>query len=163
LPGVSGPEPTANVVAEAWCRWRGGKATVRFRQRLYSLRVLVPPPRPPFGTLRLATNADAAVIRGWSADFVREARGEHLGPEFFVALIEARQVSLWDDGQPRCLAAAIKHTHQASAIGVLYTPAELRRRGYGTATVAALSHLLFQSGTKGCYLYADPDNTAVSR
>jgi uncharacterized protein len=78
-------------------------------------------------------------------------------------LVKARQVYLWDDGQPRCLAAAIKHTVQASAIGVLYTPAELRRRGYGTAAVAALSHQLFQTGTKACYLYADPDNTAVSR
>ena len=163
LSGVSGPEPTANVVAEAWCRWRGGNATVRFRQRLYSLRALVPPARPPIGALRLATESDAALVRGWSTEFVREARVEHVRPEFFVDLVKARQVYLWDDGQPRCLAAAIKHTPEASAIGVLYTPAELRRRGYGTATVAALSHQLFQTGTKGCYLYADPDDTAVSR
>ncbi|HET7133906.1 MAG TPA: GNAT family N-acetyltransferase, partial [Gammaproteobacteria bacterium] len=84
-------------------------------------------------------------------------------PEFFVDLIKAQQVYLWDDGEPRCLAAAIKHTAQASAIGVLYTPAEIRRRGYGTATIATLSQRLFEKGTKGCYLYADPDNTAVSR
>jgi RimJ/RimL family protein N-acetyltransferase len=163
LSGVSGPEPTANVVAEAWCRWRGGHAAVRFRQRLYSLVALVPPPRPPVGGLRLATERDAALVRDWSAEFVREARVEHVRPEFFADLIKARQVYLWDDGQPRCVAAAIKHTPQASAIGVLFTPAETRRRGYGTATVAALSHLLFRNGTRGCYLHADPDNTAVSR
>jgi hypothetical protein len=163
LSGVSGPEPTANVVAEAWCRVHGGQAKVRFRQRLYSLRALVPPARPPSGGLRLATELDLAIVRDWSAEFVREARVEHVQPEFFVNLIRARQVYLWDDGQPRCLAAAIKHTPQASAIGVLYTPVELRSRGYGTATVAALSGLLFQNGAKGCYLYADPDNTAVSR
>ncbi|HET8699715.1 MAG TPA: GNAT family N-acetyltransferase [Gammaproteobacteria bacterium] len=163
LSGVSGPEPTANVVAEAWCRWRGGSATVRFRQRLYSLRVLVPPARPPIGALRLANEADAGLVRDWSAEFVREAAVEHVSTEFFVDLIRARQVYLWDDGQPRCLVAAIKHTPQASAIGVLYTPPEIRRRGYGTATIAALSGRLFQNGAKGCYLYADPDNTAVSR
>lgn len=163
LPGVSGPEPTANVVAEAWCRWRGGNSTVRFRQRLHSLRVLVSPLRPPTGALRLATERDTALVRAWSAQFVREARVEHVQPEFFVDLIAAQQVYVWDDSQTRCLAAAIKHTPQASAIGVLYTPSELRRRGYGTATVAALSQLLFQNGTKGCYLYADPDNTAVNR
>jgi ribosomal protein S18 acetylase RimI-like enzyme len=163
LSGVSGPEPTANVVAEAWCRWRGGNAAVRFRQRLYSLRVLVPPARPPIGALRLATETDASLVRGLSAQFVREAGVEHVQPEFFVDLIKAQQVYLWDDGEPRCLAAAIKHTAQASAIGVLYTPSEIRRRGYGTATIATLSQRLFEKGTKGCYLYADPDNTAVSR
>jgi predicted GNAT family acetyltransferase len=163
LSGVSGPEPTANVVAEAWCRVHGGKATVRFRQRLYSLRALVPPATPPRGTLRLATERDVDLVRGWSAEFIREARVEHVQSEFFVSLIRARQVYVWDDGQPRCLAAAIKHTAQASAIGVLFTPAALRRRGYGTATVAALSRQLFQNGARGCYLYADPDNTAVSR
>jgi hypothetical protein len=163
LSGVSGPEPTANVVAEAWCRVHGGKATVRFRQRLYALRALVPPARPPTGALRLATESDVGIVRAWSAEFVREARVEHVQPEFFVGLIGARQAYLWDDGQPRCLAAAIKHTPQASAIGVLYTPPGLRRHGYGTATVAVLSQQLFQNGARGCYLYADPDNTAVSR
>ena len=61
------------------------------------------------------------------------------------------------------MAAAIRHTPQASAIGVLFTPTELRGRGYGTVTVAALSEVLFSRGAKGCYLYADPDNTALNR
>jgi RimJ/RimL family protein N-acetyltransferase len=163
LSGVSGPEPTANVLAAAWCRRRGGTATVRFRQRLHSLRVLVPPARPPRGTLRLATEHDSELVRTWAAQFIREARVEHVQPEFFAQLIAARQVYLWDDGEPRCLAAAIRHTPRASAIGALFTPSELRRRGYGTAAVAALSNLLFQGGTKGCYLYAEPDDTAVNR
>ena len=163
LPGVSGPEPTANVLAAAWCRWRGGSEVVRFRQRLHSLRVLVPPSRLPKGALRLATERDAPLVRDWCAEFVREARVEHVQPQFFVDLIRAQQVYLWDDGGPRSLAAAIRHTQQASTIGVLYTPTELRHRGYGTAAVAALSDRLFQSGTKSCYLYADPDNTAVNR
>lgn len=163
LAGVSGPEPTANVLAGAWCRTRGGTAAVTFRQRLHSLRVLVPPARPPNGTLRLATAADGDLVLAWAAEFIREARVEHVQPDYFLQLIEAQQVHLWDNGEPRCLAATVRHTASASAIGVLFTPDEQRRRGYGTATVAALSHQLFRGGTRGCYLYAAPDDTAVNR
>lgn len=163
LPGVSGPEPTANVLAAAWCRIRGGTMLVRIRQRMHSLRVLVPPARPPHGMLRLATEADADLVRTWATQFLREARVEDVQPAFFAQLIKAQQVYLWDDGEPRCLAATIRHSAHASTIGVLFTPQESRGCGYGTATVAALSHLLFQGGTKGCYLYADPADTAVNR
>jgi RimJ/RimL family protein N-acetyltransferase len=163
LSGVSGPEPTANVLAAAWCRTRGGTATVRVRQRLHSLRVLVPPARPPKGALRLAAENDSALVRAWAEAFIREAGVEGVNAGFFAQLLKARQVHLWDDGEPRCIGAAIRHTPHASAIGVLFTPRELRGRGYGTATVAALSERLFSGGKKGCYLYADPENKAVNR
>jgi predicted GNAT family acetyltransferase len=163
LSGVSGPEPTANVLAEAWCRTRGGAATVKLRQRLHSLRVLVPPMRPPSGALRPATAADAELVLAWATEFIREARVENVHPAFFLQLIVAGQVYLWHNGEPRCLAATVRHTANASAIGVLFTPGEQRHRGYGTATVAALSELVFKGGTRGCYLYAAPDDMAVNR
>jgi uncharacterized protein len=163
LSGVTGPEPTVNVLAGAWCRLHGTTEHVGARHRLYSLRVLIPPPRSPRGTLRLATDGDAAIVHAWGEAFIREARIEHVRPSFFGPLIKAQQVYLWDDGEPRCMAAALRHTPRASAIGVLFTPPALRGAGYGTATVAALSDRLFAGGTKGCYLFADPENTAASR
>ncbi len=163
LSGVSGPEPTVSVLAEAWCRTRGTTAVVRSRHRLYSLRVLVPPTQPPRGALRLATEADAALVRSWGEAFTKEAGVEGVDVSLFDQLVKARKAYVWDDEQPRCLAASIRQTSRASAIGVLFTPHELRGRGYGTATVAALSALLFAGGSSGCYLFADPDNTAVSR
>lgn len=163
LSGVSGPEPTANVVAEAWCRTRGGTAAVKMRQRLHSLRVLVPPIRTPSGTLRPATEKDGELVFAWATAFIREARVENVHPAFFLQLIVAGQVYLWDNGEPRCMAATVRQTANAAAIGVLFTPVEQRHRGYGTATVAALSERVFKGGTNGCYLYAAPDDTAVNR
>jgi uncharacterized protein len=163
LSGVSGPEPTVNVLAAAWCRTHGGTPRVRSRHRLYSLRVLIPPARPPRGALRLATEADAALVRSWGDAFKIEAEVEGMTADFFAQLVSARKAYLWDDGEPRCLAASVRQTPRASAIGVLFTPLALRGRGYGTATVAALSGLLFGGGSAGCYLYADPENNAVSR
>jgi predicted GNAT family acetyltransferase len=163
LSGVSGPDPTSSVIAEAWCRLRGSSAEIRVRQRLHSLRVLVPPTRLPGGALRAATEADAPIVRAWGEAFIREASVEGVDADFFAQLIRARYVYVWDDGEPRCLAAAIRQTPKASAIGVLFTPKALRGRGYGTAAVAALSAGLFGGGAKGCYLWADPANNAVNR
>jgi uncharacterized protein len=163
LSGVSGPEPAANVLAAAWCRTHGGTPRIRSRHRLYSLRVLIPPARPPGGALRLATEADAALVHAWGDAFKLEAGVEGMTANFFAQLVSARKVYLWDDGEPRCLAASVRQTPRASAIGVLFTPTALRGRGYGTAAVAALSGLLFGGGSNACYLYADPENKAVSR
>ena len=163
LSGVSGPEPTVDVLAAAWCRTRGGTARVSSRHRLYSLRVLIPPAHRPHGALRPATEADAALVRSWGEAFVKEAGVEGMTADFFTQLLRARTAYLWDDEEPRCLAASIRQTPRASAIGVLFTPLAWRGRGYGTAAVAALSGLLFGGGSSSCYLYAHPENTAVSR
>lgn len=163
LSGVSGPEPTVNILAAAWCRTHGGASRVGSRHRLYSLRVLIPPARPPRGALRLATEADAALVHSWGEAFKLEARVEGMTANFFAQLVSARKVYLWDDGEPRCLVASVRQTPRSSAIGVLFTPAALRGRGYGTAAVAALSGLLFGGGSSGCFLFADPENKAVSR
>lgn len=40
----------------------------------------------------------------------------------------------------------------------MYTPPEYRRRGYGSACVAALSAELLAAGRPSCYLYADLAN-----
>jgi hypothetical protein len=163
LSGVSGPEPTVNVLAEVWCRTHATTATVRSRHRLYALRVLIPPVLQPRGTLRPATEADASLVSAWGEAFVKEAQVEGISTEFFLQLVKAGNAYLWDDGEPRCLAAAVRQTPRSRAIGVLYTPAEIRGRGYGTAAVTALSERLFARGSSGCYLYAAPDNNAVSR
>jgi predicted GNAT family acetyltransferase len=163
LSGVSGPEPTANVLAETWCRLRGGATRVRSRHRLYSLRLLIPPAHPPTGALRPASDADLALVRIWGEAFIREAGTEGINAEFFAQLVKAQKAYLWDDAQPRCLVAAVRQTPRASAIGVLFTPTEIRGRGYGTAAAAALSELIFKGGSTGCYLYADPEDKTVSR
>lgn len=48
-------------------------------------------------------------------------------------------------------------------VGLVYTPAELRRRGYATSCVSRLTQLLLDSGKKYCCLYADLANPASNR
>ena len=43
-------------------------------------------------------------------------------------------------------------------IGPVYTPPELRRRGYASALVAALTASLLESGRRLCFLFTDLAN-----
>lgn len=56
------------------------------------------------------------------------------------------------------MAAAGRKTRSGIAVNLVYTPKELRRRGYATSCVAALSQHLLDSGYKFCTLFADLAN-----
>lgn len=45
------------------------------------------------------------------------------------------------------------------AVNAVYTPPELRRRGYAASCVAVLSQLLLDSGREFCTLFADRANS----
>jgi hypothetical protein len=48
-------------------------------------------------------------------------------------------------------------------IGPVYTPPELRRRGYATTLVADLSAWLLERGHRACFLYTDLANPTSNR
>ena len=51
-------------------------------------------------------------------------------------------------------------TYHGVSLNLVYTPPELRRRGYGTACVAAFSQHLLDAGATFCALFADLSNPA---
>ena len=53
---------------------------------------------------------------------------------------------------------ATRPTRNGVSVGGVYTPPELRRKGYATACVAALSALLLDRGHSFCVLYTDLAN-----
>jgi predicted GNAT family acetyltransferase len=53
-------------------------------------------------------------------------------------------------------------TRNGISVSAVYTPLELRGRGYATACVGALSRMLLASGWGYCALFADLSNTAAN-
>jgi predicted GNAT family acetyltransferase len=49
-------------------------------------------------------------------------------------------------------------TPNGTRIGPVYTPPELRGRGYGSALTAAVTERLLGSGLRFCFLYTDLAN-----
>ena len=127
LSGVAGPEPAASAFTAEWTALRGGRASVQSRQRLLAHKAIVPiEAPPPAGRLRRATVADAALARSWGSAFAYESGLAAFDGDVCCRLIPLGLLHLWDDGAPRCMLGVLRETRNAAAVGILYTPPELR-------------------------------------
>ncbi len=170
LPGVVGAEPEAVGFADLWCRQTGLRARTSMRQGIYALEHVEPPSGVP-GSLRIATTADHELALGWLLAFAAEAIHEGgPGADRAEAMLDFRLsslsagVALWEDGgEPVSLAGWGGPTPNGIRVGPVYTPPELRGRGYATALTAELSQRLldgrlFEDGRRCCFLYTDLAN-----
>lgn len=162
LPGVLGPSAWSEAFAGLWQAQTGQAYRQSMRERIYALTV-VRPPAGVSGRMRRATEADRALLERWLAAFADEALGgdEPMDPQEWVTRALAsplRTVCLWDDGQPVSLACAGNPTPNGIRVGPVYTPPELRGRGYASACVAELSQQQLDGGRRFCFLFTDLAN-----
>ncbi|GLW58377.1 GNAT family N-acetyltransferase [Kitasatospora phosalacinea] len=139
------------------CGW-----AVATNERLYRLGELTPPPTPPAGRARLAAPAERELVARWLAAFATEAQVNVPGDLQADAdqRIAAGTLLLWEDGDARVtsLAGASPAVAGMSRIGPVYTPPELRGRGYASALTAAASAHARAGGAAEVLLYTDLAN-----
>ena len=170
LPGVVGAVPEAEEFAELWSRHIGTSARVHMRQGLYSLERVEPLPAVS-GSARVATPEDRELALRWWIAFGEEVlHAGGPGRDQAEATLDHRLSSstggilLWeDDGEPVSFAGWGGSTPNGIRVGPVYTPPELRGRGYATALTADLSQRLldgrlFEGGRRFCFLYTDLAN-----
>jgi predicted GNAT family acetyltransferase len=165
LPGVTGARPEAETFAALWAEQKGLVPRTSMVQGIYALEHVVPPPRPSGGP-RAATPADRELLLRWWLAFAGEVAHEGApGAADAERSVEHRLASadagflLWEDGgSPVSLAGWGGPTPNGIRIGPVYTPPELRGRGYATAVTAALSQRLLATGRSFCFLYTDLSN-----
>lgn len=172
LPGVLGPPGVAEAFARAWCEPRRLAWKVVHAERIFQLAAVVPPSRPSSGRYRPATAADHDTLVDWLVAFEREALPEmpHTTREEFADAVTTalagggyRTFYLWEDGDPVSLAGASGATPNGIRIGPVYTPPELRRRGYAGSLVAAVSQAQLDAGRRFCFLYTDLANPTSNK
>ncbi len=145
-------------VASAWIALKGGAWETGMRQRIYRLDEVVPV-RPVPGALRLATMDDLALLTEWGVGFARDAGHAFLlEPEQISRMIGRQDLRIWQDETPASMAVAQGATPNGCRVGYVYTPPELRGRGYASALVADLSQRMLDSGFSFCVLYTDLAN-----
>lgn len=157
--GVAGAAGLSAPFAEIWAQRAGVTARPGMSQRLYELRSVIAPRWSP-GELRVATAEEADLVIGWLDDFYLEAVPGDVPPrpEMTCLRIADREILLWDDGGPVSMAIKTRPTAHGISIGAVYTPPGLRRRGYATSCVAALSAQLLAEGYEYCSLFTDLSN-----
>jgi predicted GNAT family acetyltransferase len=158
LDGVTGPSRSAGDFALAWGRLSGIGPTPGMRLRIHETRRVLDSdlPEPP-GRLRQATAADRDLLIGWTDVFVTDARVREpiVASQVVEDAIARGRLHVWDDGRPVSMAAWTGKTPSGVRINFVYTPRELRGRGYGTACVKAITRLQLERGNAFCWLYTD--------
>lgn len=168
LPGWQGPTAEAARFGEAWRAGGGTPAVMGMRLRVHRLRAVRHPAGVP-GHLETATAADRELLVRWVVDFVAEALAQ--GAPDAEATVDrhlgAGTLAVWRDGDRTVsMAAGRGFTPSGARISLVFTPPELRRRGYAGACVAALSARLLAEGRRFCFLYTDlanPTSNALYR
>jgi predicted GNAT family acetyltransferase len=161
LPAIVGPEPTAGVFAELWSVATGTVTHRETGMRVFEARGVVWP-RLPSGALRAATASDLPVLARWADAFFDEVGLLNPGDAAREQIDEGR-LYVWDDGRPVTMAAWAGRTGRTVRINAVYTPPELRGRGFASACVASLTQALLDEGLTSCCLYTDLANPASNR
>ncbi len=160
VPGVLGPAEAAKGFARRWAERTGREVLLERRQRVYELRQVISP-APKLGRLRQATEADAGLVTRWWVEFYREVFGGVDQEEANQAVsfrIGEGDMYLWEDGQPVSMAMKTRPTRNGISVSLVYTPPELRGRGYASACVGELSRTLLEAGWEYCALFTDLAN-----
>jgi predicted GNAT family acetyltransferase len=163
-PGVIGPEMTAR-----WFTDRARELGLQFlepvSQQIYSIS---DKPRYPgvSGHARPVTTDDAALLADWLTAFYREAVPHDPVPtreELERAAGEERYMFWIDNGRPVSMAGIVRRLKNSAAIAGVYTPPELRGRGYAGSVTAAVVERIYAEGRKIACLSADLGNLASNR
>jgi predicted GNAT family acetyltransferase len=166
LPGVVGSHPEVDDFVRLWSRSHAVESYTLRNQGIYALERVQPVPAAP-GRRRAGTIDDQALVLDWMIAF-----GEEVLEEGDPGRMEARNAvesrlgsgnrggfELWeDDGEVVSLSGWGGPTPNGIRIGPVYTPPDLRGRGYATSLVAELSQSLLDRGRRFCFLYTDLAN-----
>jgi predicted GNAT family acetyltransferase len=165
IPGVIAPAEIAEGFGQAWGRQTGDAVEIGMRQRVYELRTVQMPTRPP-GAFRLAIPADIPIIAKWFQAFEVEALREthHLDLGHAQRLVTAGNAFVWER-EGKLVSMAIKTRPIAHSITVsgVYTPLTQRCQGYASALVAHLSQRLLDEGYQFVNLFTDLDNPTSNK
>ena len=161
VPGAVARADLATAWAEEWSRQRGCQARLAVSQRIYRLeQVIEPPPLP--GELRLAE--DVEQLTEWIEGFDQEAlaherSGREANRAQALRRARARMTYFWVvEGRPVSMAALARPSQNGVCVNLVYTPPELRGRGYASAVTAAVSQKGLDLGYRFCCLYTDLSN-----
>ena len=161
VPGINAGQEAADGFAAAWRDRTGDAVTVYRRMRLYRLGELIRPLPGPEGAARLATERDRDLLAGWFDAFTREV-GDPPRHDNLAAVDERLGyggLTLWEaDGVSVSLAGLTRAVAGMVRVGPVYTPPELRGRGYAGAATVAVSQAALDACVREVVLYTDLAN-----
>lgn len=167
VPGTTSAVDSAQRFARLWCGSHGLTPRLVMAERIYRLERVIAPARVT-GKARVATEADRELLVTWVDAFIAEAL-EPRSPEEASVLVDrsfrtgSRTWYVWEDGEPVSVAAAGGPTPNGIRIGPVYTPPDLRRRGYASAVTAHASQAELDKGRRFIFLFTNLSNPTSNK
>jgi len=157
LPGASGEAGTVARFAGHWAERTKTAACPVQAQRIYEVERPIPAYPVP-GDPRQATDGDRDILVSW----LRALQAETGDPPGEAATVIERRLAaghlwLWHDDGPVAIAGLSDPVAGVVRMGPVYTPPQLRNRGYASALVAEVSSATRAKGLR-CILYTDLGN-----
>jgi predicted GNAT family acetyltransferase len=164
-PGVNGLAASSRAVAARWAARTGRRTRLRMGQAMHVLEEVTEPPRPATGELRAADPADRALLAQWMRAFIEEVAipGAERAGEMVDAQLLRGRLFVWFDARPASFVATSPTVAGVTRVGPVYTPPELRRSGYASSAVAAVSRHALAGGAERCALFTDLANPTSNK
>ena len=160
-PGVVGPAVEAQTFSDCWIEAAFGvSARIAMRMRVFEARKVTDMSLSS-GKLRLARPDDHLLMAKWIANFseeIREPVNLDSAKNHAERSINGRELYIWDDGEPVCIAKEARPTRNGTTINTVYTPPEHRNKGYATSCVWSLTQKMLTDRYSFCSLYTDLSN-----
>jgi RimJ/RimL family protein N-acetyltransferase len=160
LPGVNALAADVDAFAAAWRRRTGAAASPGRRTRLFRLDALTPPAPLAPGKARVADAGDRELLVAWMAAFQIEIEESAVDVAGTVdEMLTYGGLTLWEvDGSPVAMAGTSRLEAGMIRVMAVYTPPELRGRGYAGAVTSAVSQAALDAGAADVVLFTDLAN-----
>ena len=159
--GVNAENRLANQFAYLWCERAALHSVLNLRERVYRLDK-VTAMISDGGFMRPAASVETVTLQQWACAFHREAIGindDKRMQKLVAKKIEEGDLYIWMKAEKiTAMAAKTRETVYGAVVGLVYTPHELRGKGYASQLVTALSSTLLGRGFRFCALFTDADN-----
>ena len=160
LPGINARRELADRFSRIWCEHTKQKWTVKMETRFFVLtQVASVPPSP--GYLVKADETYRDLILSWAEAFNNETSidyGSDQLADHVDFTLRSGHAFLWIDEEPVCMTFRERPHERGVAIGFVYTPKNIRHRGYATSCVAEVSRGCLAEGYQYCTLFTDAAN-----
>ncbi|MBP3963860.1 GNAT family N-acetyltransferase [Paenibacillus lignilyticus] len=166
LPGISGAPQTAYPFAVEYSRANNLRHSTQMTMEAYHCPEVYKLSKVK-GEASVATMQDVDVVAHYLAGFSEDAYGRTVEPESQLeparGLIESGKLYLWRvDGKAVSMANIAHRSPRHGRINAVFTPLRLRKKGYASAVVAAVSEQLLAENITPM-LYADLRNPGANK
>jgi RimJ/RimL family protein N-acetyltransferase len=160
LPGVNALAADGDAFAGVWRRRTGAAVTIGKQTRLFRLDAVAPPAPWPPGKARVVAATDRELLLHWLKSFHDDlGEPDHDPGKTVDDRISYGGLTLWEvDGDPVSLAGASRMESGVVRVAPVYTPPDLRGRGYAGAVTSVVTQAALATGADDVVLFTDVAN-----